>query len=159
MNSPHDKQLERAVDRALKSLPELSAPDTLLSRVMAALGSQPVLPWYRRPWPTWPVRWRAVSFAVLLVVFGALCFGGIALSRQPWMISAMSEPVRWVTDLGVFCNLLQVLGQVVFAVVQKLGTRFMVACALVAASSYCTCIGLGTVLVRFVWPRRSQITS
>jgi len=68
---PDSDDLETSVDRALRQLPEPSAPQTLLPRVMAAVEAWSRRPWYMRAWFTWPIGWQAASFApvVLLAYF------------------------------------------------------------------------------------------
>ena len=57
--------LERRIDRALKTLPAPVAPRTLLPRVMAAVAVAPRAPWYSRAWLTWP---RAAQLASVLML-------------------------------------------------------------------------------------------
>ena len=49
------------LDRALRSLPPVAAPATLLPRVMAAIGAWSERPWYERAWFTWPRGWQVAS--------------------------------------------------------------------------------------------------
>jgi hypothetical protein len=46
--------LEAWADRALKQLPERRAPAQFAPKVLAAIRKRQALPWYRRPWLTWP---------------------------------------------------------------------------------------------------------
>src|SRR6266571_5146207 len=75
VTSEYEKQLEAAVDRELKALPELPAPANLVSRVMAAIAARANLPWYHQSWQTWSVGLRAAALVLLLAFFGGLCFG------------------------------------------------------------------------------------
>jgi hypothetical protein len=63
---------ERRLNRALERLPAVSAPPTLLPRVMRAVESRVYAPWYRRAWRLWPLGWRvfsvAAGIALVLVV-------------------------------------------------------------------------------------------
>ena len=61
MNSEYEKRLEAEIERELKGLPELTAPGTLVSRVMAAIEQRADRPWYRQPWQAWPVALRAAA--------------------------------------------------------------------------------------------------
>jgi hypothetical protein len=64
--------LERQIDRALKQLPGIRAPHTLLPRVMAAVQAWAARPWYERAWFTWP-RWlQAASASAVTLVFVAI---------------------------------------------------------------------------------------
>ena len=68
---PSFADLERHVDRALSDLPPLSAPDTLLPRVLAGVQAWAERPWYQRAWLTWPAGLQAASAALLLLVVAA----------------------------------------------------------------------------------------
>ena len=57
--------LERLIDRELRSLPAPRAPRTLLPRVMAAANEAANRPWYSRTWLQWPVGWQLASALVL----------------------------------------------------------------------------------------------
>ena len=72
----HPVELQRHIDRELKSLPVLPAPDTLLPRVLAAVRHWADRPWHARAWFTWPMWWRVVSAATLLAVLAGV---GVAL--------------------------------------------------------------------------------
>ena len=61
-------ELERHVDRALADLPPLTAPGTLLPRVLAAVQAWADRPWYQRAWLTWPAGLQVASVALLLVL-------------------------------------------------------------------------------------------
>ena len=55
----HPVELQQRIDRELKSLPGLRAPETLLPRVLAAVRHWADRPWYARAWFTWPMWWRS----------------------------------------------------------------------------------------------------
>ena len=63
--------LERAVQRELRRLPEPIAPVTLLPRVLAAVQQWSQRPWYAREWFTWPIGWQVISVAVFAGLVGA----------------------------------------------------------------------------------------
>jgi hypothetical protein len=63
--------LERLIDRELRSLPTPRAPRTLLPAVMAAANEAANRPWYSRTWLQWPVGWQLASAVVLLGVVAA----------------------------------------------------------------------------------------
>ena len=64
------QDLERLVDRELKRLPAPRAPETLLPRVMLAVGARRA----EAPapdWMTWPLSWQVASLvAVVLIAIG-----------------------------------------------------------------------------------------
>ena len=106
----HPVELQRHIDRELKSLPVLPAPDTLLPRVLAAVRHWADRPWHARAWFTWPMWWRVVVIAgtlrilwlaiagpfvayafALLVLMGLLCAAcAAALNRMAYGRTAHS---------------------------------------------------------------------
>jgi hypothetical protein len=60
-------ELERLIDRELRTLPAPLAPRTLLPRVMAAAQTAQ-RPWYSRAWLTWPIGAQVASVTLLLAV-------------------------------------------------------------------------------------------
>ena len=153
MNHDHDKALEARIDRELKALRYLEAPDALLGRVMAAIEKPALLPWYRQAWPMWPIPLRVVSFVILAGVFCGLCVGGWELSHGAGAV-AIHEAGRWFPGASALWDAVRALAEALVLVVRKLGTGFMVACIVAATFSYFACIGLGTALVRFGFARR-----
>ena len=78
----HPVDLETLVDRELRQLPALRAPQTLLPRVLAAVQQWSQRPWYARAWFTWPVAAQIASAAalVLIVVGSALLITGAQIA-------------------------------------------------------------------------------
>jgi hypothetical protein len=157
MNPDYDKQLEAAVSRELKALPELSAPDALASRVMAAIEQRARVPWYRRSWQTWPAALQAASLVVLLALFGGLCLGGWQLSQTGTATLALHRAGEWFSGLGVIGNIFNALANAAVLVVKKLGTGFIVACLVVMGTGYAMCIGAGTVYYRLAFAKRQEV--
>ncbi len=79
--------LEKQMDRELRSLPAPRAPETLAPRVMAAIAAQTALPWHRRPWFEWPRGWQVASAALTVVFFAVL------MVLAPWRTLAGEEVV------------------------------------------------------------------
>lgn len=117
--------LEQRLDRELKQLPRLRAPQTLLPRILAATVDAP------RPtgWLTWPLLWQGGSAAVL-----------IAFAAGLWLLAA--APPRPVTDVArtageaatVMRAFWEVLLQPVATYVLALGMGLTLACALAWAA-------------------------
>jgi hypothetical protein len=159
MNLDDDKRLELAIRRALKSLPELAAPASLAGRVMAAIESRIRVPWYRRPWVTWPVGLRMASFAAMLAVFGGLCFAGWELSHTETTLSAMHRAGQWFSGLNTIGSLFNILAGSVALVMKKLGTVFIIACLVAAGLSYAMFMGLGTIYFRLAFAKHPPTQS
>jgi hypothetical protein len=154
MNPDYDKQLEAAINRELKALPELAAPGALANRVMAALGQRARVPWYRRSWQMWPVVLQAAALVVLLALFGGLCFGGWQLSQAEATSFALHRVGEWFSGLSMIGNTFSVLASAAVLVAKKLGTGFIVTCLVAVGIGYAACIGLGTVYFRLAFAKR-----
>ena len=154
MNAEYEKQLETAIDRELKALPELAAPRTLGPRVMRALEARANRPWYRQSWQMWPQALQTASLAVLLALFAGLCFGGFEFSHARSVAAEAHKLNGWFAGVNVLWSSLNaVLGALVL-VVKHLGTGFMIGCLVAVGFGYALCMGIGTVYVRLAFARR-----
>jgi hypothetical protein len=142
------------IDRELKGLLELPAPDTLASRVMLAIEGRAKVAWHRQPWHMWPDALRMGSLVLLLALFGGLCFAGWRLAQGEAFIGAMHKLGQWLLGVSALGNTLDVLLGAVVLAVKQLGTGFIVAALAAVAVGYAICLGLGTVCVRIAFPRR-----
>ena len=154
MNPDYNKQLEAAISRELKALPELTAPAVLANRVMATLEQRARVPWYRRSWQTWPVAMQAASLVVLLALFGGLCLGGWQLSQTGTATLALHRVGEWFSGLSMIGNTFNALANAAVLVMKKLGTGVIVACLLAVGTGYAVCVGLGTVYFRLAFAKR-----
>src|SRR5438034_285283 len=121
MNQDYDKRLEAEIDRALKGLPEITAPRAFSARVMAAIETRLALPWYRQSWQAWPVAVRAVSLTALLALFAGLCFGTWEISHGASFAAAMHEVGRFFALVAALWSALNVLMATVVLVIKNLG--------------------------------------
>lgn len=154
MSSDYQKQLEEQIHRELRDLPELSAPETLMSRVMAVVESREVLPWYRQPWIQWPVVPRAAALAGLLGLFALVTFVFWKISVAEVLPAVHQITTRSASGFEMVWNTLNALLEAGMLVAKHLGTGFLIACLVVSAFSYLACIGLGTMVARFAFARR-----
>jgi hypothetical protein len=154
MNSEYEKRLEAAIERELKRLPELPAPQTLISRVMSSIASQAALPWYRQSWVMWPMPLRAVSLVVLVAISGAICFASWKLTQAESFLAVIHQINGWFAGANSLWNALNAVLGVGLMLIKKLGTGFIIATLLAVAMGYAMCIGLGTVYVRLAFGRR-----
>jgi hypothetical protein len=154
MNENKNSQLEAAVDRELKALPNLRAPQSLLPRVMARIEQRAVVPWYRRAWPTWPLALQAVSMLVLLAAFAGLCFGSWQLVHAPAVASATSGASGWFRMLSGALGTLGVLANALVLAVKSLGSLVLFGIMMALLLGYATCVGFGTLYVRLAFARR-----
>jgi len=79
--------LERLIDRELRSLPAPRAPRTLLPAVMAAANAAANRPWYSRTWLQWPIAWQLAS---ALVLIGVVAGGSVVLPQLRDAVEAIS---------------------------------------------------------------------
>lgn len=154
MNPEYEKQLEAAVDRELKGLPELRAPEGLASRVMAAIDDQAGAAWHRQAWQTWPASVRWALLTLLLASFGALYFGTWELSHTPSFLAATHQAHGWFSTLDAVWNALAVVVSALGLVIKDLGNGVMFACLAALLFGYALLVGLGTVYVRLAFARR-----
>lgn len=154
MNSNYDKRLEAAISREMQALPELTAPDAVANRVMAALAQRRHVAWYRRSWATWPVALQTASLVVMLALFGGLCFAGEKILPTETITQAMQHAAHWFSGFSAVGNFFSALANSVLLVATKLGTVFIVACVVAAALGYAMFLGLGTVYFRLAFAKQ-----
>jgi hypothetical protein len=154
MNSDYERQLEAAVDRQLKQMPEWTAPATLAPRVLQAIQARAALAWYRRPLQNWPPAFQAVALVILLASFGGLCFGGWEILHAPVLSNLPHEIGQWFSGLSVIGNTCHAIAGALAAAAMKLGTGFMIGCVAALALGYAFFMAMGTVCVRLAAARR-----
>ncbi|MEI6392180.1 MAG: hypothetical protein WCT12_13885 [Verrucomicrobiota bacterium] len=150
----YEQELEAEIDRELKGLPDLPAPQTLASRVMLAIEGRPNVVWYRQPWHQWPSALQMGSLVVLLAFFGGLCFAGWRLAQGEAFIGATHTVGGWLSGVSALGNALSVLRGALAYAVKQLGTGFIVAALVAVAVGYAVCLGLGTICVRLACAHR-----
>jgi len=131
-------ELERLIDRELRTLRAPAAPRTLLPRIMAATQRAAQRPWYSRAWLTWPIGWQVASVALLLgVVAGAALLGPAVQSAAdtlPFVSSVRSDVADTARSVEVATTTVRVLWRALIApiVPYAFGLVFLmsVACAL-----------------------------
>ena len=79
--------LERRLDRELRTLQVPRAPRTLLPRVMAAVEERTQRPWYSRAWLEWPVAMQLTS---ALALIGLVAAGSVLLPQLRAAVTALS---------------------------------------------------------------------
>jgi hypothetical protein len=94
------------------------------------------------------------SLALLLALFGGLCFGGWRLAQGESFIGATHKLGQWLAGVSALGNTLSVLLGAVVLAVKQLGTGFLVAALMAVAVGYAVCLGLGTVCMRIAFARR-----
>jgi hypothetical protein len=151
MNPDYEKQLEAAISRELKALPELAAPGALASRVMAVIGQRARVSCYRRSWQTWPVALRGVSFVGLLAAFVILCLGSWRLAHFATLTPAAREVSGWFSLVNAVWNAVNTLANALELAFRSLGPAVAIGSAVMLLISYAACVGLGTVYWRLAF--------
>ncbi len=154
MNPDYEKKLEAAIDRELKGLPELRAPATLSRRVMAALERRAAVPWYRTAWQSWPLSLRIPALALLVVFFGALCFGAWVLPNTEVATTGAARVTGWFSGPITLWNALNAVLNTFILASKQLGTVFWAAVLGVIVLAWVMCLGVGTACVRLALARR-----
>ena len=154
MNPQYEKELELEIERRLRSLPELTAPATLARRVMEAIEQRRALRWYNLPWQGWPLSLRVASLALLLTMFGGLCFASFQLTRAAGFSAAFQEVANLFSGLNTLWNIIDVLLGAVVLVAKHFGAVFMIAGLIIVGFGYAVAFGLGTACVRLAFARR-----
>jgi len=147
MSLDYEKRLEAVVDRELKGLPELTAPQALMLRVTEAIEQRSISA-YRRPWPMWPLALQAASLLLLMVLFGGLCFASWKVSQVEGFTAAMQRPLEWISGLSSMWHAFTVVLASIALAVKQLHTGVLIGLFAALALGYAMCLGIGTVYVR-----------
>ena len=154
MHPQYEKQLEAEIERELKGLPELQAPETLMARVMARIEHPVAVPWYRRAWPSWPLPVQIAALAVLLAVLGGACYGAWEFTGSAELAVALQKVGRMFSGVtAIWSAISAVCGTLVLAI-KQLGTGILTAILALVLLAWMACFGLGTVYVRLALARR-----
>lgn len=140
----HEDAIVTALDRALKRLPDETAPASLVPAVLARIRAEESRPWWQRSWFCWPRVWQALSASAALGLLAGLVviplFPGLAepAASVLGLFAAIGEFVRGLAGLAIeeTSRLLGALSPTLLALL--LGAFVM---------SWTTCVGLGA----FCW--------
>jgi len=152
MKPEFDPELESLLDVELRKLPPISAPASLLPKVLSAIAARAQLPWWQHAWWDWPLTAKAAFLLLALAIVGAFSGGGVMLdegvSNYSQQVVERISPVTslWdtvVTVLNAGRSLVEKMGQ----------SLFLLYAAIFIGLLYLTCLGLGTVCVRYALRR------
>jgi hypothetical protein len=148
------EQLEQLMQRELRRLPELRAPETLVHRVMLSVYAKERQPWWQRPWLTWPRPAQLSSSALFAATVSALIYFG----AQAWQLAGIGNPLdkiwTWIVSLEPLWNWLLALLNAVALVLQKGGQLYLFIGLGVAVTMYLLCVATGTACYRLAFNRR-----
>lgn len=154
MNPSPNNNLERDIDRALKSLPDLQAPTTLVPGVLARIQSPAPSLAGRQFWQLWPAPVRLVILTMLAGLFVALCWAGRDLFSAIGNSPVAGQVTAWLSGLRVLLNTVGVLLQTCLLLVRSLGWGALYGTFAALALGYAVCVMLGTVYVRLAFARQ-----
>jgi hypothetical protein len=155
MKSDYEKLLEAELERELKALPELKAPESLSRRVLAEIRHRRALPWYHQSWQHWPMPLRVLALSFLCLMFGGLCLASWQLTRAAGVSAALQEVGELFSGLKTIGNLITVLGGTIVVIAKSLGTGFIILCFSIAGLGYALCLTVGAAWVRLASAHRS----
>ena len=148
MNQEPDPQLEQWTHEKLRRLPELTAPPSLMPRVLAALQAEARLPWWRRSWWRWPLAAQAAALGIFLASATALSFLAAAFSPSADSLSTALDG-RLNNIAGLWSALMALAGALETLLLALTANPWALAAAAGGAAMYLLSIGAGTVLVRY----------
>ena len=154
MSDREEQDLERWAQRELRGLPLVSAPSTLVPRVLAALEARAHLPWWQCSLWTWPLAARAAFFVMALATIGALAYFGRGLGES-WSTESLAETAQ--AKLGVLAPLWSLLAALVNAaatMVDSLGPNARWIGVGLAVAMWFACVGIGSLCYRVALNRR-----
>jgi len=154
MSSEYEKKLEIAIDRELKALPEIAAPVTLVSRVMAAIELRKALPWFRRAWHTWPGSLQGLFIVTMVALFGGICFGVWDVSNSATFALAVHNFFFNDTATTEIYTAFNAVAGAIVAMIKQVNSRILMAFLCAAGLGYALFLALGTVYFRLAFAKR-----
>ena len=149
-----ENQLAAKVQQELNTLGELTAPPALAGRILRTIERRTTAPWYRCAWQTWPLALQGVSLAVLLALFGGICFGIAELSHAAQISPAGQRAGEWLVWFGGLWKTVGVLADAAATAFRHLDTGIVIGFGLTLLAAGAACFGLGAACVRLALARR-----
>lgn len=154
MRPTPESELEQALDRELRRLPDLVAPASFAPRVMEAIARRAALPWWRRSFVHWPVAARLAFVATTTGLASLLLYFTWGLSVGVSLNALAGEAGLFSGRFEFVGTVLRALGGALLLIAGSVQPWVPWAFAAVAGGCYLTTIGLGTYMYRLA-ARRS----
>lgn len=154
MNDVNERHPVDPLDRQLKRLPDLKAPATLSTRVMAAIAARRAAPWYKQSWAHWPPGLRLAFLTVGLAALGLLVGGAFALPQTVPVFSGWVDSInQGVASVRPYLEHATRAADSLSLAVNSISPHFLWWLAALVGVAYATCIGLGTLGYRLILNR------
>ena len=157
---PFEDPSDARLHAALRRMPDLRAPDSLVPGVLAAIHARELAlaaraqrPWYRRPVTTWPPALRIALGVVALGLMTLVAFAPHFLDLASQDSALRIGLVQSWQRLGAILEALGALGSaMMIALRDSAGSPYVIGGAAVILFSYFALLGIGGA----VWRTASQ---
>ncbi len=154
MRPSPESELEQAIDRELRSLPELPAPASLLPRVLHAIAECRALPWWRKSYAFWPWSARLLFLAGSTSLAGLLVYFTWGITTGATLQMLAGAELGELSDRVFFLwSITETLAGAVLALLRSASPWLIWVGAGVAGASYFTTLALGTLWYRLATRR------
>ena len=144
--------MEELIHRELRKLPDLPAPDTLVSRVRSAIAAQGRQSWWQRPFVTWPLALRVAFIALLVGSLGLAGFYGAEISHGVGF--AFQKFAQLFSSFAPLWEHLVALANAMLILCRAVSSHFLIYAALLLGVMYLACAGIGTLFFRVTFAKR-----
>lgn len=154
MDTHSQQPLEELIHRELSKLPDRSAPDSLIPRVLDKIRARAQKPWWQRPWTQWPMGVQVASLPLMFASVGLTVFGLSILWKMLTVESALESFADRFDSLSPILDVVTALGNAVLLLGRAVGEQWLLAALLVPFGMYAACVGLGTLCYRMASYKR-----
>ena len=146
-----DPKLESQIDVALKDLPPVKAPATLVARVLSVLAARAQRPWWQHVWWDWPLAAKAAYFLLALAIIGAVGGGGVILDDG--VVAYSQQATEHLAPVVSLWDTMLTLVNAVSLLWQDTARPWLLYVLSFAGLLYLICVGLGTACVHYARKR------
>ena len=155
MEQTPPKTLEELIQRELSKLPERTAPESLITRVVTQIQARQNKRWWQRPWTQWPVGLQLASWPLLIGSMAAAVFALSVGWRLLAVRAALESLSEQLDSFSVVWDVLGALGNAGWILARAAGQEWLFLALLVPVVMYAACVGLGTLCYRMAYYKRS----